>query len=177
MMMDMEDFEAGDLYFDEPLTEEARQCLECAADQYADGLAEQSLMRAYFLEPEHPMVLVALYRFFYYQHRLKEALMVAERVLKVFAERLNLPENWREITEMSIGGGVMISMVLIRFYMLALKGAGYLEFRLGRYDSAVERLEKVTELDSRDRLGARSLLNIARDVLGKEMPQSHVGAT
>ncbi|WP_428605918.1 hypothetical protein [Sedimenticola sp.] len=175
--MDMQDFEAGELYFDEPITEEVRQCLECAAEQYAEGLAEQSLMRAYFLEPEHPMVLVALYRFFYYQHRLEEALLVAERVLSVFAERLDLPENWREITEMRIGGGVMISMALIRFYMLALKGAGYLEFRLGRYDSAIERLEKVAELDSRDRLGARSLLNIARDVLGKEMPRSHLSAT
>lgn len=175
--MDMQDFEAGDLYFDEPLSEEAQQCLERAAEQYARAGAERSLMRAYFLEPEHPVVLVALYRYFYYQHRLEEALMVAERVLGIFARRLDLPENWRDITEMCIGGGVMISMVLIRFYMLALKAAGYLEFRLGRYDSAIERLEKVAEIDTRDRLGARSLLNVARGVLGKQPHPSCLGAT
>lgn len=175
--MDMQDFEVGELYFNEPLTHEASQCLECAAEQYAEGEAEWSLMRAYFLEPEHPMVLVALYRFFYYQHRLEEALMVAERVLAVFAERLELPDDWREITELRIGSGVMISMALIRFYMLALKGAGYLEFRLGRYDSAIERLEKVAELDSRDRLGAKSLLSVARDALGREESRTHLGAT
>jgi tetratricopeptide (TPR) repeat protein len=177
MIMDMQDFEAGDLYFDEPLTDEASRCLDCAAEQYAEGRAERSLMRAYFLEPEHPMVLVALYRYFYYQHRLEEALMVAERVLVVFAKRLELPDNWREITELRIGSGVMISMALIRFYMLALKGAGYLEFRLGHYDSAIERLEKVAELDSRDRLGAKSLLNIARDALGRRVPRTHLSAT
>ena len=31
------------------------------------------------------------------------------------------------------------SMTMIRFYMLALKGAGYLELRLGRYQPALER--------------------------------------
>jgi hypothetical protein len=102
---------------------------------------------------------------------------VAERVLVVFAKRLELPDNWREITELRIGSGVMISMALIRFYMLALKGAGYLEFRLGHYDSAIERLEKVAELDSRDRLGAKSLLNIARDALGRRVPRTHLSAT
>lgn len=175
--MDMQDFEVGELYFDEPLSDEARQCLDLAAEQYAEASAEQSLMRAYFLEPEHPMVLVALYRYFYYQHRLEEALLVAERVLGVFAQRLDLPENWREINEMRIGSGVMISMVLIRFYLLTLKAAGYLEFRLGRYDSAIERLEKVAEIDSRDRLGARSLLSIARGVLDEQPHQSCLGAT
>jgi len=175
--MDMQDFEAGDLYFDEPLTGEVQRCLASAAEQYSDAAAEHSLMRAYFLEPEHPVVLVALYRYFYYQHRLEEALMVAERVIGVFARRLKLPENWRDINEMCIGGGVMISMVLIRFYLLALKAAGYLELRLGNYDSAIERLGKVAEIDSRDRLGARSLLNIARDVLGERTQRSRIGAS
>ncbi|MET0024076.1 MAG: hypothetical protein ABW085_07435 [Sedimenticola sp.] len=166
--MDMLDFEEGALYFDEPLGAEAKRCLDNAAERYGQDSAEQLLMRAYFFEPEHPMVLVALYRYLYYQHRLEETLMIADRVLKVFARRLEIPEDWQELNEMQIGNGVMVSMTMIRFYMLALKGAGFLELRLGHYESAITRLQKVVELDSNDRLGARALIDVAREALGNE---------
>lgn len=166
--MDMLDFETDSLYFDEPLHVEVKGFLDTAAEHYGEQLAETSLMRAYFLEPEHPMVLVALYRYFYYQHRLEEALLVAERVLHVFAKRLGLPKDWHDLTEMQIGSGVMVSMAMIRFYMLALKGAGYLELRLGEYESALARLHKVVELDSSDRLGAQVLLDVAQEAFNKK---------
>jgi tetratricopeptide (TPR) repeat protein len=165
--MDMLDFEADGLYFDESLKTEVKRCLDTAAENYGEGQAESSLMRAYFLEPEHPMVLVALYRYFYYQHRLEEALLVAERVLRVFATRLDLPGDWHKLTEAQIGNGVLVSMTMLRFYLLALKGAGYLELRLGDYELAVERLNKVVELDSSDRLGAQALLDVARKACAK----------
>jgi len=163
--MDLLDFTSEDLYFDEPLQPEARECLTQAAEQYAEGNGQPALLRAYFLAPEHPMVLVALYRFFYYRHRLNDALLVADRVLKVFAKRLDLPSDWRELTESQIGGGVMVSMTMIRFYLLALKGAGFLELRLGLYTDAMARLHKVVELDAHDRLGARALLEVAQQAL------------
>jgi len=166
--MDLLDFEAEALYFDEPIRGEAHSCVEQAAESYGQAAAEGLLLRAYFLEPEHPIVLVALYRYFYYQHRLEDALLVAERVLKVFAGRLGLPENWRDLTELQLGGGVMVSMTLLRFYMLALKGAGYLELRLGRHESALMRLRKVAALDSNDRLGAQALIDVARGELNAE---------
>lgn len=166
--MDMLDFESDDLYFDEPLNDETKGCLHHAAGNYGEMLAEASLMRAYFLEPEHPVVLVALYRYFYYQHRLEDALLVAERVLTVFAGRLGLPEDWRDLAEMQIGSGVMVSMAMVRFYMLALKGAGYLELRLGDYESALARLHKIVELDSSDRLGAQSLIDVAQMALKEQ---------
>ncbi len=168
MAIDLLEFDSEELYFEETIDGEARQCLDQASERYGTEQAEEALMRAYFLEPEHPMVLVALYRFYYYQHRLQDSLRVAERVLKVIGKRLEFPEDWRDLTEMRLGSGVMISMTLIRFYMLALKGAGFLELRLGDYKSALERLEKVVELDSKDRLGARALLEVAREALDKE---------
>jgi tetratricopeptide (TPR) repeat protein len=168
MAIDLLEFDSEELYFDEAINDEARHCLDQASREYGTDEAEAALMRAYFLEPEHPMVLVALYRFYYYQHRLRESLLVAERVLKVIGKRLEFPEEWRDLTEMRLGSGVMISMTLIRFYMLALKGAGFLELRLGDYASALQRLEKVLELDSKDRLGAKALLDVAREALGNE---------
>jgi tetratricopeptide (TPR) repeat protein len=168
MAIDLLEFDSEELYFDEAIDEEARRCLDQASARYGTEEAEAALMRAYFLEPEHPTVLVALYRFYYYQHRLQESLLVAERVLKVIGKRLEFPDDWRDLTELGIGSGVMISMTMIRFYMLALKGAGYLELRLGHYESALERLEKVAELDAKDRLGAQALLTVVRNALSQE---------
>ncbi|MEW8606602.1 MAG: hypothetical protein AB2594_17870 [Candidatus Thiodiazotropha sp.] len=168
MSIDLLAFDSEELYFDEAIDEEAKQCLQRASEEYGTDAAEGALLRAYLLEPEHPMVLVALYRFYYYQHRLKESLLVAERVLKVIGRRLDLPKDWRQLTEPGIGSGVMISMTMIRFYMLALKGAGYLELRLGRYQPALERLQKVAELDAKDRLGAQALLEVAKNAIGNE---------
>ena len=159
--MDMLDFETDKLYFDQPIADEAQQNINRAADNYSKDDAESPLMRAYFLEPEHPLVLVALYRYFYYQHRLKDALLVAERVLLLFADKLALPGNWQELKEKHLHTQATASMELLRFYLLALKGAGYLELRLGEFKSATARLKKVVELDSEDRLGAQALLNIA----------------
>ncbi|MES9990934.1 MAG: hypothetical protein ABW098_03210 [Candidatus Thiodiazotropha sp.] len=168
MSIDLLAFESGELYFDEAIDQEAKHCLQRASEEYGTETAESTLLRAYFLEPEHPMVLVALYRFYYYQHRLKESLVVAERVLKVIGKRLDLPEDWRQLTEPGIGCGVLISMTMVRFYMLALKGAGYLELRLGHYKSALERLQKVAELDAKDRLGAQALLEVAKNAIGND---------
>lgn len=165
MTVDLLEFDGEALYFDEPLDPKTRDFLDQAARDYGTEAAEPGLLRAYFRAPEHPMVLVALYRYFYYQHRFEESLLVAERVLRVFGQRLELPADWRDLSEMHLGGGVMISMTQVRFYMLALKGAGYLELRLGRYASALARLEKVAELDSKDRLGAQVLLDVVREAL------------
>ena len=121
--MDLLDFEGQDLYFDEPLQQETRSCIDQAAERYGDEAAESLLLRAYFLEPQHPMVLVALYRFFYYQHRYEEALSIAEKAIRVSAKMMGLTLSWERISEQYLGQGVFVSMGLICFYMLALKGS------------------------------------------------------
>ena len=158
--MDLLDFQGEQLYFEESLNEEAKQCIDRAAENYAEAGSEEPLMRAYFLEPEHPMVLVALYRYFYYQHRLSEALIVSERVLSIFAKRLQFPQDWQDLTETHLDLHLDDAMTMVRFYLLALKGAAYLELRLGDEESAIARLKKLVELDSNDRLGAKALMNV-----------------
>lgn len=164
----MLDFEAEGLYYDEDLSAETQACIDRAAQSYGDAESEQRLLRAYFLEPEHPMVLVALYRFYYYQHRYEDALIVAERVLTLFAARLGLPFDWHQLEAEHVAGDALVSMTELRFYLLALKGAGYLELRLARYEPAIERLKKIVELDEKDRLSAASLLQIAEDEINRQ---------
>jgi tetratricopeptide (TPR) repeat protein len=167
--MDLHDFEGQGMYFDEPIPASVKALLDEAAQRYETGQAELPLLRAYFIAPRSLMVLVGLYRFYYYQHRLDDALVVAERALKVVGERLDLPRDWRALNEQFLGSAVLQSMGLARFYLLVLKGAGYLCLRRGRSAEGLEMLQKVAELDVADRLGAAALLRaIAPFVVERE---------
>ncbi len=156
--MDLQDFEAQQLYFDKPTSDQVNQLIQQAAEHYAEGGAEDFLLKAYDLEPDSLLVLVALYRFYYYQHRLDDAIKIAFEAMAVTARLIDFPEHWSEITSNHLAMGVYTSFTMVRFYLLALKGCAYLHLRLNRLDTGVKMLNKVIEMDSKDRLGAKELL-------------------
>jgi tetratricopeptide (TPR) repeat protein len=158
--MDLLDFDGANLYFDEALDGEVQALLADAADAYGSGKAEDYLLRAYFLAPRNLSVLVALYRFYYYQHRLHDALIVATRALQASGGRLGLPEEWAHLNDLCVGFAASQSMGMLRFYLLALKGAGYLNLRVGDIDTGRRMLAKVLEVDPKDQLGAGALLGV-----------------
>ena len=160
--MDLLDFNGEPMYFDDPVTPEVGRLLAYAAEHYGDPAAEHSLLRAYFLEPEHLTVVVALYRYFYYRRCYREALATAERAIRLAAARLDLPARWQDLSESDLGGSVLVSMSLTRFLLLALKGAGYLLLRLGEPVAALERFDKIAEIDTSDRLGIKELRALAQ---------------
>ena len=171
--MDLLDFEAQSLYFEDETPEEVDRLIAGAAERYGDEAAEYKLLRAYYLEPEHLTVLVALYRYYYYQHRYQDAFLVAERAMDIAARRLELRRTWRQLSLPSLSTGIMKSMTLTRFYLMALKGSGYLKLRMGETEAGLERLEKVAELDTDDRMGVRTLVQIARDELRRQELSVH----
>ena len=156
--MDLQDFSAELLYFDLQTSAAIKQRLQLAAEHYADGGAEAYLQQAYAEEQLNLSVLVALYRFQYYQHRHAEALHTADLAMNVAAESIGVPGHWRQLTPDHLAHGLSKSYTMVRFYLMALKGAGYLNMRLGELAEGVEMLNKVIELDSNDRLGAKVLL-------------------
>ncbi len=161
--MDLMQFDQTTLYFDDPLSLEIEQLLRQAGEAYGEAEAETLLLRAYFLAPEQLMVLVALYRYYFYQHRLEDALLVADRALDVAGRRLDLPARWRDLHPEHIGHAVLRSMGLLRFYLMVLKAAGYIQLRLGNTEGGQAMLEKLGELDSHDRLGGKALLDLVRE--------------
>lgn len=161
--MDLQDFEGEDMYFNAPLPPKVAELIDQAALLYGEGDAEKPLLRAFFLAPEHLMVHVALYRFYYYQHRYKDALFIADKAMAVTGRELNLPADWRDLEKGHLGVASMKSMGMLRFYLLALKGTGYLNLRLGKVHAAIEILSKLVTLDEKNRLGASMLLDIAKD--------------
>ncbi|MDD2776647.1 MAG: hypothetical protein PHU06_11885 [Gallionella sp.] len=166
--MDLLDFEQAELYFDEQISPEVEHLVEMAAANYGNEEAELMLLRANFIAPQHLVVLVALYRYYFYQHRLEDALLVAESTLAVVGRRLDFPDTWLYLREANLGAGVMRSMGLVRFYLMVLKATGYIHLRLGNLKEGKAMLEKLVELDSHDRIGGKSLLDVVQQSIINE---------
>lgn len=166
--MDLLDFEQAEMYFDEPISDEVAHLIAMAAANYGSDDGELMLLRANFIAPQHLTVLVALYRYYFYQHRLEDALLVAESTLAVVGRRLEFPDTWLYLREANVGAGVMRSMGLVRFYLMVLKATGYVNLRLGNFDTGQAMLEKLVELDSHDRMGGKALLEVLQQSMINE---------
>ena len=158
--MDLMDFEGENLYFEETLAPEVEALIQQAGGSYGEGEAEQPLLEALKLAPESLNVLVAVYRFYYYQHRLEDALEVARQSLAITARRLGIPLDWTLLSEGHISVGPS-AVALLRFHLLSLKAEAFLLLRLGLRDESKAILARLVELDEKNRLGAKQLLEVA----------------
>jgi len=158
--MDLLDFEAQGLYFEQADVAGVKEMIASAAENYADGDAELPLLKAYFLAPESLNVLVALNRFYYYQHRLEEALTATTKALVVIRPTIAFPEDWRELQPTHVSDAPAELLTHIRLYLFTLKAVGFLNMRLENLDLSQSIFEKLVELDSRDRIGAQGLLEL-----------------
>jgi len=141
-----------------PLSGAVGRLLEKAAILYPQMEAENLLLEAWALASDHPQVLGALYRFYFYRHRLDDALGVAEHTLRTSAAQARLNTDWKSLQPADFAGP---QSDMQRLYLLALKACAYLELRLGRCASAKQRLETLCRLDPENSLGGAYLLNLA----------------
>lgn len=159
--MDLLDFEAQGLYFEEPEVAGVKELIAEASDNYASGTAEMPLLRAYFLAPNSLNVLVALNRFYYYQHRLEDALIATNKALAVIRPLITFPEQWQDVELKHITETPAQLLTQVRLYLFTLKAIGFLHLRLGEFDVSRSIFEKLVSLDSKDRIGAAPLLELA----------------
>jgi tetratricopeptide (TPR) repeat protein len=158
--MDLLDFEAHGLYFEEPDTAGVKEMIASAAESYENGEAELPLLKAFFLAPESLNVLVALNRFYYYQHRLEDALRATLKALAVIRPLIGFPEDWRELKQSHISEVPASLLTQVRLYLFTLKAIGFLNMRMENLDVSQAIFEKLVGLDSRDRIGAKGLLEL-----------------
>ena len=159
-IVDLLSFDAEPLYFDNPPSEEVVQLLQQATEDYSDEKSEADLQRAYQLAPENLMVLVFLFRYLFYRQRFTEALVISQNAREVVRKTLRLPQDWRNLDEAQLARNHENNMVLVRFYLLCLKGEAYLYARLGEAEKGIPMLEKVAALDSNDDLKTTDLLAV-----------------
>ena len=158
--MDLLQFEPGDLYFEAEDSEEVQRLIRSASELYGSGAAELPLLQAYLRAPESLNVLVALNRFYYYQHRLAEALLIAEKTLILIRRGLDFPEDWRQLQVNHIREAPKDLLTQIRLYLFTLKSIGFLHMRMKNLALSQGIFEKLVELDDKDRIGAKSLLEL-----------------
>jgi hypothetical protein len=156
----LKELDGSGCYFEETLSDEVKQMLDAAADSYGEEGAEMLLLRAFLRAPASLTVLVALYRYYFYQHRLHNALQVADRAMHLSGEAIGLAYAWPELQAADFDRQAAGQVSMGRFYLFALKGAGYMNMRIGKVELGTAQLRKVRELDPEDRLGAGILLDV-----------------
>lgn len=124
----------------------------------SDADAERHLHRAQVLAPDHPAVLIGLYRFYFYKNRPADALAIAHRCLLKTARDNALDPDWRRVEAGDADFG-SYDTALPRFYLFALKAYAYLKLRLGHLDEGRDAALKILALDPSDKVGARVLLD------------------
>jgi hypothetical protein len=153
------DFDDAVLGFGLPVA--AEQALREAGAARGDPTAAMAaLMRACSLAPDHPAVLIAFYRHYFYAHRLRLARTVARRSLVVAARALDLPTVWRDVPDVALAGAA--EHPTTRFYLWVLKGMAYLSLRLDDPVEARDALAKLRALDPQDCVGAALLEAVRR---------------
>ncbi|MDP3839767.1 MAG: hypothetical protein Q8Q54_12695 [Methylococcales bacterium] len=159
--MDLLDFEAEGLYFEQADVAGVKELIAQAAEDYSNGNAEFPLLRAYFLAPESLNVLVALNRFYYYQHRLEDALSATYKALAVIRSSIDFPEHWQDLQQQHLDDTPNLTQV--RLYLFTLKAVGFLNMRLHRLELSEQIFEKLISLDSKNRIGAQALLDLLKN--------------
>lgn len=181
MLTDDLDFDAAVLGQQLPAAVEA--ALKEAGAHRSDAVrAMAALMRAQLMAPDHPAVLIALYRHHFYGHRLSLARDVARRALRAGALALGLPEAWREVPRQALAGAK--DQPTVRFYLFTLKGYAYLSLRLDDPVEARDALALLRHLDPDDCVGGalieavrqRALLGDALDDEDTPTPPAVFGA-
>jgi hypothetical protein len=114
--------------------------------------AEPLLLKARALAPSHPATLIALYRFHFYGHRLKEARDIAKQSMDI--GRAALGDDFTITDEQARFDAAA------RFYLFSLKGYAYLSLRLGDLDAGRVALNELKQLDPQDRVGGGLLTHV-----------------
>lgn len=117
--------------------------------------AEALLLQARAMAPDHPATLIALYRFHFYGHRLREARVVAEEALTAARAALGPDFGSVPITEHQSRFDAAT-----RFFLFTLKGYAYLSLRLGEFDVGRKAIAELRQLDPEDRVGGSVLAQV-----------------
>ncbi len=146
-------------YYGGDLPAAAERALHAIGHDWQDEpTSEGHLYEALAIAPGHLAVQIAAYKFYFYRHRLAEALPYAASCLAETQRRLNLPADWRDIAPEDAAFDSFEPAP--RMMLFALVAYGYVLARLGRTIEGLEALRQVIALDPQDRMGARRLVAV-----------------
>lgn len=129
-----------------------------------EAAAEAKVLEALAIAPDALAARIGVYKFYFYRHRLGDALPHARSCVAFALAALGLEEDWRRVGpgDAAFVGSAVTLAPLPKLLMQTLIATGYVLARLGRIEEAEAHLAKVVELDPGDRLGASRLLAVVR---------------
>jgi tetratricopeptide (TPR) repeat protein len=146
-------------YYGGDLPAEAERALHAVGLVWEDEAAAESHIRsALALAPGHLAVHYGAYKFYYYKHRLRDALPHVEAWVAEAIRRNGLPRDWRDVTPEHADFTHFDGDP--RLFLFSLRAMGWLLARLGRIEEGRAALEKVAGLDPEDQMRARRLLAV-----------------
>lgn len=138
---------------------EVERLLRAAGAAWHDeARAERLVLDALALAPGALQPRISAYKFYFYRHRLSEALPQALACVDFAATALGLDRDWRRV---SPGDAPFAALSpLPKLWLQALMAFGYVSARLGRDEDAREALGQVSLCDPKGILGAGRLLDV-----------------
>jgi hypothetical protein len=87
-------------------------------------------------------------------------LHATHKALAVIRPLIDFPEDWRNLQQIHINETPANLLTQVRLYLFTLKAIGFLNMRLEYLDVSQSIFEKLVGLDSKDRIGAKGLLEL-----------------
>lgn len=127
--------------------------------------SEAAIKEALALAPDDFDILLGAYRFYFYNHRYRDALPHCAELLTQAARRLNIASDWRLVepgdapfSEAEFAPGLFLQTLI---------AWGYCHSRLGDLEEARAAIAHVLHLDPSDRFGAGGVLGHIEDRLAE----------
>ena len=161
--------------FSNNLPPEVRDKLKVIFANWSESEKAEALVREIIDQtPDTLGVRIVAYRFYFYRRRSAEAAHWALSCLDWLSERLNLPQDWRQVTpEMA---DFKNWHAYTRLWLQSLTAYAYNMARLGNEAESLAALDKINQLDPQGKLGAEHLRQVftgPRGDAGMLFPKAH----
>jgi tetratricopeptide (TPR) repeat protein len=136
------------------LPEDVKNFLDLATQNWENTTESEKYINQALAEAgDHPDVLIAAYRFFFYKNNPSRALQVAEKVIENVKKSENLPDDWEELKPILAN---RLNDPEIRLYLNAYAASGFVLAKLGQLEKAKEITGRVKEIDDKKEFGGGS---------------------
>ncbi|MFI4940098.1 MAG: hypothetical protein ACHP7O_07135, partial [Burkholderiales bacterium] len=122
------------------------------------------LWSAQAIDPDCLPVYFSLYKFYFYKGQLEMAEQVVRKALTVAARHACFDPDWRNAHAASADWSNSSSPQ--HFYLFTLKALAFICLRRGRPEESRDILDKLTEIDPQDSIGATVIRDLMRGTVG-----------
>lgn len=140
------------------VSEDIKKLLIMASQNWENPLeSENYINQALAKTGDNTDVLVAAYRYFYYENNYYMALQTAVKIRDIIKESEKLPDDWEQLKLILL---IRKEEPQIRLFLTAYAASALVSAKLGEIDQAKEISTQIKEIDDKNEFGSALLLDI-----------------